>query len=1319
MATLIIGFPFIINKSGEVGTAWINIQKFTVAPSGIKVCINSNIASTHIPIDGIPHASTFFSPLYTQGFEVLLRFEGPIKEEDLIIKNNSGRPTLNIDGPSSTLAQYLATKLQKELLSLDRESNLQVLVSGKYSRHGSLPGIQPLGPKGKLHEKCEKIHEQDIWIHCNDFDLLSPDTQERPNIQPFIAVDGSPDWLLEEFCQRYKLPIPDKEGDSCRDEDGPNERDLFLAAIDPLFFDERDQKLEQYFSKYRARKLLPLQRQALEIKNNGLFQSSNTLAVRHVFISGPTGCGKTTLVQSLVLNTMHNRQGSVVYVGPVKALVEEFHWSILGTDFRHLLADRADGQVFISTSDYIEYDRRIAKGEFVLASMVYEKANILLAGPEGAIFAKSLELVVVDETHMLRDGSRGDVVDMLITKIMRQNELRVRSGHQPIQLVMISTEEIALELQNLPGFKNPCAMGDIAQEPIIMKEEVREPPFDHVLFRLHTQLQTVHMCEFDSQQKRQLKQQAITNLLNTVSKELNAPPPPTKGAIAGALTQAGVPLPNEKGKFHTSILKFVDKLIHHDGHHSVIVVCNAISLCDSLAAGFAKHYQNHRLSKQEVAESFTIVVKESEFEKEKRQRYLDWAQKGVYTHHSQMPARLRSAVADQFRMPIRVNSRPQILFTTETLAYGVNLSASAIVLTDLKFLRADPVNPVVLPKHEKLSPNQYHNLLGRAGRKSFERDTIKSVAYIRIPDEWQIENGSIKKQSVYGFLKEYYGEQDINPSQPLSTIAHREDFMTMATQAELKAYSYSIFRTVLECVRSADRAGIRKQEALEIFRKTLGYMTAKEPLQQNMERLFDRVFDQIAKYRSGALTLLLQAGDRYSVQPTAEALLNTGISIHAVEPIAPWLELIKRNGLVAENSAMLLLPALVVAPEFTQSANELLHLEQLTRLFGTQQEVEMHTQTCRQQAKSMFLDSRLSEEVFASVEEYIESPPAVEALRIFPQMVMHKACFYLLISGVLVWLRGGSVIEIGKAFTVLFDKGISNQRLWQPKHADRLELLVRMTLNFFSQGQGYLTDSMRLALPKFCFQVKFGLPNKAIPYRNVFAPSDATLPRAAILALNNAIDDPFLILGSKPIPDVALVLEQANIDTHYSKNSKAKIRKVVRQTYSRSMETFFQHLRDERTVAFLGTAFDSLKGDSEKNLVDFTENWKPHRLMEAAVASFGRSLLESTISVEPIQGKLQLLAWHQLPTEGYVGITPSAFILINALDARNVLSMGDILRTAMHSGRQRIDVEWIVIQSWSDPNGLEQFNRLREPLLSFIEPMLVISGEHVHLPDQV
>ena len=276
-----------------------------------------------------------------------------------------------------------------------------------------------------------------------------------------------------------------------------------------------------------------------------------------------------------------------------------------------------------------------------------------------------------------------------------------------------------------------------------------------------------------------------------------------------------------------------------------------------------------------------------------------------------------------------------------------------------------------------------------------------------------------------------------------------------------------------------------------------------------------------------------------------------------------------------------------------------------------------------------------------------------------------------------------------------------------------------MTLNFFSQGQGYLTDSMRLALPKFCFQVKFGLPNKAIPYRNVFAPSDATLPRAAILALNNAIDDPFLILGSKPIPDVALVLEQANIDTHYSKNSKAKIRKVVRQTYSRSMETFFQHLRDERTVAFLGTAFDSLKGDSEKNLVDFTENWKPHRLMEAAVASFGRSLLESTISVEPIQGKLQLLAWHQLPTEGYVGITPSAFILINALDARNVLSMGDILRTAMHSGRQRIDVEWIVIQSWSDPNGLEQFNRLREPLLSFIEPMLVISGEHVHLPDQV
>ena len=387
----------------------------------------------------------------------------------------------------------------------------------------------------------------------------------------------------------------------------------------------------------------------------------------------------------------------------------------------------------------------------------------------------------------------------------------------------------------------------------------------------------------------------------------------------------------------------------------------------------------------------------------------------------------------------------------------------------------------------------------------------------------------------------------------------------------------------------------------------------------------------------------------------------------------------------------------------TQSANELLHLEQLKRLFGTQQEVEQHTQKCRDLAESIFLDSGLDEKVFGSVEEYLESPTAVAALGIFPQVVMQKACFYLLISGVLIWLRGGSVIEMGKAFTALFPQGVSNQRSWQPKHADRLELLVRMTSNFFSQRRGYLTDAMRLALPKFGFQVKFGLPNKAMPYRNVFAPSDAVLPRAAILALNEAIDDPFLMLGSKPIPDVASVLERANVDTSFSQSS---IRKVVRQTYSRSLETFLRHLRDDRTMQFLEAVLPSLT-ESGRNSVGFTEGWMPYRLMEVAVTSFG-DLLQAHMSLEPSHGKLQLLAWHQLPSEEVVGMRPCAFILINALDARNALSLQNIVDIALHSGRRRIDVEWIAAQSWNDMNDLDQFNRLREPLLSFIEPQLTI-----------
>lgn len=838
---LMIGFPFIVKKSGNIGAVWIQIRRCESVSAGIEIHVNSVLARNRIPIKGMPHAFTFLAPLYAQGIEVTLCFDGDLNIGDVIRQNNSGQPTLDFDGPSSTLAQYLVYVLSGSLL--DDALERRVLVSGKCCALDEIFEIEPLGIKGKLQEKCDFFNDCDIWIHRDDFDTLKESTQKNPNIRPFLAANGRGDWLLEEFCQSYDLPLPGGIGVSSND-DAPNERNLFCRAIDPLFFVERDERLDQYFSKYPARSLLPLQTLALEDGNEGLYSSRNNPVVRHAFISGPTGCGKTTLMQSLVLNAMHNREGAAVYVGPVKALVEEFHWLILGDDFRHLLADRAAGRVFISTSDYVEHDKQIAKGEFALANMVYEKANILLSGPEGAAFADSLDLVVMDETHMLRDGSRGDVVDMLVTKIMRQNELRARGGRQPIQLVMISTENIAQELKSLPGFKNPCVTGRIRQNPIIMNEDGREPPFEHVLFRrVNGQLQKVKLCEFDSQLKRQLDQQQIEDLLNKVSKDLMAPEPNT-GALSNALKRVGIASPNEAaymGQFHTNILKFVNQLIDRHGHRSIIVVCNAISLCDSLAAGFANNYRNHRLDKHMVTEPFVRIVYDSEFEPEKRQRYVGWAEKGVYTHHSQMPAHLRSAVAEQFRMPIRANSRPQILFTTETLAYGVNLSASAIVLTDLEFLRTDPVNPVVLPSQEALSPNQYHNLLGRAGRKSFENEAIKSVAYIQIPDQWQAPSGALVRPKVYKFLKDYYGKQDMDPSQPLSTIAHREDFMTMENEAELKAYSYSIFRTVLECVRSAGGAGIRKQEALDIFRKTLGYMTANEPLQQSLAQLFERV----------------------------------------------------------------------------------------------------------------------------------------------------------------------------------------------------------------------------------------------------------------------------------------------------------------------------------------------------------------------------------------------------------------------------------------------------------------------------------------------
>jgi energy-coupling factor transporter ATP-binding protein EcfA2 len=1302
---IVIGFPIVIDSERvAISRAWIETATVEVRRPGIGVRINGVEAKPRVALEGFPFARSFLTSIIDRGFEISINFTGDVSLDNVVGTNNSGLTVFTFHGPSATLALFIVSELFSELVQAEQARSVLLTGRCELNAFDGVARLMPLGSEGRVPEKCDGVQDADLWLHCEDFDQMAT---KSPNIKPFLAHRESADWLLEEFCETYGLLRKRPTSGTSQDEPIPNERTLFVAAIDPILLPDRDARLNRYFAKRSARTLLPLQRQVIADENKGLFPDSKSKSVRHAFITGPTGCGKTTLVQSLVLNTIHNRAGAALYVGPVKALVEEFYWNITSDEFVDLLSDDAVGRVHLSTSDYTDNDYLISKGDFRLACMVYEKASILMVGPDSKSFVDNLELVVIDEMHMLRDGNRGDVVDMLVTKVMRQNSERAKTAKQPIQIVMISTEGLASELEGLVGFKNPLCRG-VPAKPVVMTESERKPPVDHVLYTVvDNKFKSSTLCTFDHQDKRRMSEAGLVDLLNAVCSGLDRQPP-VQSAIAEALAQAGLGIDArnpDQGRTSVDILNLVNRLIR-DEHRSIIVVCNSISRCDSLAEGFAKRYRVHALDVHRVPEDFKEAVNQIELERDNRQKYIGWASKGVFTHHSQMPPLLRRKVADRFRDPIGITTRPKVLFTTETLAYGVNLSASAIVLTDLRFTRTDPVNPAARPDDEELDPNQYHNLLGRAGRKSFENAWQGSAAYVRVPDEYLTKAGTPKRVQMLDFLRKYYSDGAADANVLTSSIAHLQDFHTMGEEGvALKKFSYSIFRTVLECVRSGGTEGIERREARAIFRTTLGYLTAGTTLRGELDRLFEVVFDKIAGYKSGDLTLFQTSGGadgRYSVQPTAEALLNTGISVHAVEPIAAWLQTIKAGGYALADPAIILLPALVVTPEFTQSANELLHVDQLDKLFETQQAMDQNTAKSRELAKQAASRLGVTEEVFAAIDEYLESPAAMSALAMFPH-IMQRACFYLLLAGVMVWVRGGSAQEMGKSFAALFpQENVSHRRTWQPKHADRLEMLVRMTYNYFSQTASYLTESLRLALPKFTFRIKYGLPNRAMPYRNVFAPTEVTLPRPAILALNQEIDDPFTLLGSGRVRDVKEILESSGIDA--AQITQKSVRGVVRRAYRRSLENFVNQLRDARTSRFLDAAYLALKEDGQDSVL-FSSSWSPSRLQRLSGEHLGEKAL-ACVSAEPAAGTLQLLPWHQVPRSGYKGITPCAFILVHALIARGVLTANEFSRDALQSPAERINVEWIAALSLTDIGDLNSATRLREHLLSFIEPEL-------------
>ncbi len=88
-------------------------------------------------------------------------------------------------------------------------------------------------------------------------------------------------------------------------------------------------------------------------------------------------------------------------------------------------------------------------------------------------------------------------------------------------------------------------------------------------------------------------------------------------------------------------------------------------------------------------------------------RFVRQLDAGVAAHHAGMVPAMKEVVEACF-----IDGLVKVVFATETLAVGINMPARSVVIEKLTKFTGD--------HHEQLTPGQYTQLTGRAGRRGLD-----------------------------------------------------------------------------------------------------------------------------------------------------------------------------------------------------------------------------------------------------------------------------------------------------------------------------------------------------------------------------------------------------------------------------------------------------------------------------------------------------------------------------------------------------------------------------------------------------------------------
>jgi superfamily II DNA/RNA helicase len=359
-------------------------------------------------------------------------------------------------------------------------------------------------------------------------------------------------------------------------------------------------------------------------------------------LSAPTSAGKSFVFLAYIEHVKRERpQTNVVYLVPSRALISQ-----VSCELRRAVADRAFNVAVVP----IQFEA--SNDSTPIYVLTPERLQVLLQISDEISF----DVAIVDEAHLIGEGSRG----IVLHSVLQELQCRKRS----MQFLFSS-----------PQVRDPSIFGAVVGDKKVRVVKTQDSPV----------AQNIIFLKRDTQNNRRIEISLWTGGKEAFLSEIEAPTP---------------------------IYNSADRLIYTSwvlgrGSQSLVYAEGPAS-CESIALKIKYLCEDpmfdSELGAGGIAEDVVLARKQlSEFAKESVHSTYVLAETvliGVGFHYGRIPALLRNAVEESFS-----SGALNYIVCTSTLLQGVNLPARNIFMQNPHKGIDQPIDPV-----------SFWNLAGRAGR---------------------------------------------------------------------------------------------------------------------------------------------------------------------------------------------------------------------------------------------------------------------------------------------------------------------------------------------------------------------------------------------------------------------------------------------------------------------------------------------------------------------------------------------------------------------------------------------------------------------------